>query len=175
MITTQLRRGTELGITGTPTFFINNKKIVGAQPAAIFQEVIDRELQGSPTSLDAYSANVRALATTSPPRFEIVPSPPDVSDATFDGDRAARVVIAEFSDFQCPFCRRWNEETLGALRPTFGKDVALAFLHFPIVQIHPNAGNASLAAICADKQGKFWDMHDLLFAHQAEWQSLGTN
>ena len=43
---------------------------------------------------------------------------------------------------------------------------------FPIVQIHPNAGNASLVAICAGEQGKFWPMHDLLFARQTEWANL---
>jgi protein-disulfide isomerase len=51
----------------------------------------------------------------------------------------------------------------------------MAFLHFPITQIHPNAGNASVAAICAGEQGKFWEMHDLLFARQQEWQNLPPN
>ena len=50
--------------------------------------------------------------------------------------------------------------------------MAIAFLHFPITQIHPNAGNASVAAICAGEQGKFWQMHDLLFARQTEWADL---
>ena len=63
-------------------------------------------------------------------------------------------------------------DRLKAVRAKLGNDVALAFLHFPIVQIHPNAGNASLVAICAGKQGKFWPMHDLLFARQTEWAAL---
>ena len=45
-------------------------------------------------------------------------------------------------------------------------------MNFPIVQIHPNAGNASLVAVCAGQQGKFWEMHDLLFAKQTEWAAL---
>jgi protein-disulfide isomerase len=81
-------------------------------------------------------------------------------------------MIAEFSDFQCPFCKRWTESSLGAVRKRLGDDVAIAFLHFPITQIHPNAGNASVVAICAGQQGKFWEMHDLLFARQAEWSNL---
>ena len=50
--------------------------------------------------------------------------------------------------------------------------MSIAFLHFPITQIHPNAGNASVAAICAAEQGKFWPMHDLLFATQQNWEKL---
>lgn len=168
----QLQQGVALGVQGTPTFFINNKKLVGAQPAAIFAEILAAELDGSPTTLEGYSAAVRALASTSPPRFEIAAARPDVSGAEVEGSRDARVFIAEFSDFQCPFCRRWTLDTLPALRGEVGKDVALAFLHFPITQIHPNAGNASVAGICAGEQGKFWAMHDLLFARQDEWAPL---
>ena len=174
-INRHLQRGAALNIDGTPTFVINNKKIVGAQPTAIFQEIIQAELKGSPTTLDGYSASVKALAATTPARFEILPAKIDLAEAHIEGSATARVVVAEFSDFQCPFCKRWTEETLKALRPTFGNDVALAFLHYPIVSIHPNAGNASLAALCASDQGKFWPMHDLLFAKQTEWQGLRAN
>ena len=175
LINAQLQRGTALGINGTPTFVINNKMIVGAQPSVIFDEVIDKELKGSPASLEGYSANVRALANSSPPRFVILPDKVDVSDAPIEGNRNARVMIAEFSDFQCPFCKRWTDENLARIRSKVGTDVALAFLHFPITQIHPNAGNASIAAICANEQGKFWPLHDLLFARQTEWENLPIN
>ncbi|MFQ5381006.1 MAG: DsbA family protein [Dehalococcoidia bacterium] len=174
LVTEQLRRGAALGVSGTPTFFVNNKRVVGAQPLAVFQEIIDLELADPPDSIDAYSESIKALAATSPPRFEIVNESPDVSDAEFEGSPEAPVIIAEFSDFQCPFCQRWTQDTLGALRTRLGEDVALAFLHFPIVQIHPNAGNASVAAYCAGRQGKFWEMHDILFRRQQEWQSLAN-
>jgi protein-disulfide isomerase len=94
----------------------------------------------------------------------------DVEGLDIEGEAGAQVVIAEFSDFQCPFCKRWFDETLPQLRERLGEDVALAFLHFPIVQLHPNAGNAGAAAVCAAEQGKFWEMHDLLFERQAEWE-----
>ena len=174
-INKHLQRGTALNVDGTPTFVINNKKIIGAQPTAIFQEVIAAELKGSPTSLDGYSPSVKALAATTPPRFEILPARVDISEAFIEGSPTAKVMIAEFSDFQCPFCKRWTEDTLKSLRPQLGADVAIAFLHFPIVQIHPNAGNASLASLCAGDQQKFWQMHDLLFAKQNEWQGLRAN
>jgi len=172
LINSHLQRGSALGVTGTPTFFINNKKLVGAQPTAVLNEIIDAELKGSPTTLDGYSEAVKQLAAMSPPAFQIMPEKPDVSDAPVEGNRNAKVMIAEFSDFQCPFCKRWNDSSLNDIRARLGNDIALAFLHFPIQQIHPNAANASLVAICAGDQGKFWEMHDLLFARQAEWSDL---
>lgn len=175
VINEHLARGSALGVTGTPTFFINNKMIVGAQPTAVFVEVIEKELSGSPTSVDEYSDLVKSLAQTTPPRFAIVDQPIDTTGAAIEGDPNAKVVIAEYSDFQCPFCQRWVQQTLGTVRAQLGEDVALAFLHFPITQIHPNAGYASFGAICAGEQDKFWEMHDILFARQQEWQSLPAN
>lgn len=170
VITTHYRRGLEFGISGTPTFFINNKKVVGAQPAAIFDEVIQAELREQPTSLDTYSDAVRRLAESG--RFAIVDRVPDVSDAYIEGNPDAKVVIAEFSDFQCPFCKQWVERYLPLLRQRLGNEVALAYLQFPIEQIHPNAPYAALASLCAGKQGKFWPMHDLLFHRQDDWARL---
>lgn len=167
-----IEAGNTLGVTGTPTFFINNKKLVGAQPYAVLKEIVDAELKGSPTSLDGYSNAVKQLAATTPPGFQIVTTKPDTTGAAFEGSPNAKVVIAEFSDFQCPFCKQWTDTTLKQLRAELGNQVSLAFLHFPIQSIHPNAGSASLVALCAQEQGKFWEMHDLLFAKQAEWAAL---
>ena len=165
--------GNTFGVTGTPTFFINNKRLVGSQPAAILDEIVKKELGANPpAAVTEYSAAVQALAASNPPNFSIVERGPDVRGAQFEGNPDAKVVIAEFSDFQCPFCKRWVESSLAGLRERLGDDVALAFVHFPITQIHPNAGNASVVAMCAGEQGQFWPMHDLLFARQAEWQDL---
>jgi protein-disulfide isomerase len=168
-----LQEGTSLGVSGTPTFFINNKKIVGAQPAAIFDEIIRLELEGSPTAVTEYSPNIQALAAANPPRFEIVTNQPDLNGAAIEGPENPRLIIAEYSDFQCPFCKNWVDQTLPGLRQNWmAQGVGIAFLHFPLTQIHPNAGNASVAAICAGEQDRFWEMHDLLFARQTEWQNL---
>ncbi len=175
LVNAQIQRGSGLGINGTPTFIINNKMVVGAQPAAVLDEIIAAELKGSPATLDGYSPAIQAMATSNPPNFKILEAKPDVSDAQIEGSPNAKVMIAEFSDFQCPFCKRWTDDYLGSLRPRLGNDIALAFLHFPIPQLHPNAGNASVAAVCAGEQGKFWEMHDLLFQHQTEWANLKTN
>lgn len=175
IINRHLQMGQQLGVTGTPTFFVNNKRIVGAQPPQILLEVIQKELDGSPTSIEEYSATIQQLAATDPPRFEIVSQVPNVEGASFEGNPDARVMIAEFSDFQCPFCQRWVQQSMGPLREVIGDDVALAFMHFPLTQIHPNAAYASFAAVCAGDQDHFWEMHDLLFALQQEWQSLPVN
>ena len=168
----QLQRGVDLGVRGTPTFFINNKRISGAQPAALFALLIAAELGGSPTSLDEYPEVIQQLAQSDPPSFEILPARPDASGVPIEGDPAAPVVILEFSDFECPFCQRWFAETLPDIRAQVGEDVAIAFLHFPLTQIHPNAVGAHAAAECAKEQGKFWEMHDLLFERQGEWAKL---
>jgi protein-disulfide isomerase len=174
LINRHLQRGSALGINGTPTFIINDKLLVGAQPTAVFEEIINAELKGSPTTIDGYSATIREMAATTPPRFQILPQKADVSEAFIQGSPNAKVMIAEYSDFQCPFCKSWTDSALRTIKPRLGNDIALAFLQFPIVNIHPNAGNASLASICAGDQGKFWEMHDILFARQQEWGSLRT-
>lgn len=173
VVNDQLRRGADLGVNGTPTFFINNKRLVGAQPNAVFAELIAAELAGSPTTLDGYSAAIQALAAVNPPRFEIMATTVDTTGAHFEGSPDATVVIVEFSDFQCPFCGRWTQQTLPFIREEIETgNVALAFMHMPLVQIHANAGRAHLAAECAGNQGQFVEMHDLLFARQADWSNL---
>ena len=171
-INAQLQRGAALGVNGTPTFFINNKMLVGSQPPEILDEIVKAELAGSPKTLDGYSANVKALAQSTPPNFQIVASRPDFSDGQIEGNPNAKAVIVEFSDFQCPFCKRWTDQNITRVRGELGDQVAFVFLHFPITQIHPNAGNAALASQCAAEQGKFWPMHDLLFSRQNEWAGL---
>lgn len=168
----QLQRGVDLGVNGTPTFFVNNKLVSGAQPAALFEALIAMELAGSPASLDEYPEAIRELAERDPPGFAILPERPDPGGAAIEGNPRAPVVIVEFSDFQCPFCRHWYDETLPALRDQLGDDVSIAFLHFPLTSIHPNAAAAHAAAECAGDQGKFWEMHDLLFELQDEWSGL---
>jgi protein-disulfide isomerase len=172
ILNNQIKEGAKLGVSGTPTFFVNNKMIVGAQPFSVLKEVIDDELKGSPTTIDGYSDTIKALANQNPPYFKIVDAKPDITGAQIEGGKDAKVMVVEFTDFQCPFCERWYQEDLPQLRKMLGNDVALAFMNFPIPQIHPNAGPAAIAAQCAANQGKFWPMHDLLFANQAVWEGL---
>ena len=80
------------------------------------------------------------------------------------GPRHAPVTIYEFSDFECPFCSRVSPQ-LGALRDEFGDKVRLVFGQYPL-PMHPNARLAAEAALAAHDQGKFWEMHDVLFLNQ---------
>ena len=93
--------------------------------------------------------------------------------ARIQGSPTAKVWVIEVSDFQCPFCRQWHEETYQKLRDEFVKTgkVRLAYVNFPLAQ-HTYALPAAEGAMCAGVQGKFWEMHDALFANQAKWEIL---
>ncbi len=95
-------------------------------------------------------------------------------DSPMKGNQKAPVTIVEFSDFQCPFCESFFSQTLPQLEQSYiesGK-VRLVYRDFPLPSIHPNAVAASLAAQCANEQGKFWQYHDMLFSDQPQWAGL---
>lgn len=86
------------------------------------------------------------------------------------GSDTAPVEIVEFSDFECPFCARFAALTIPDVknRLVATGQVRLRFVHFPL-DIHAKGPHAHLAAACANEQGRFWEMHDLLFDNQDEW------
>ena len=81
------------------------------------------------------------------------------------GNVDAPVTLVEYGDFECPHCGR-AEPDLRALPGAFGDDLAFVFRHLPLPDVHPRAQLAAEAAEAAGAQGRFWDMHDLLFSHQ---------
>jgi protein-disulfide isomerase len=81
------------------------------------------------------------------------------------GKPDAPITIVEFGDFQCPYCRE-AEASLQTVIDKYPNDVRLVFRHMPLADLHPNAVEAARAAICADRQGKFWQMHDAMFKDQ---------
>jgi protein-disulfide isomerase len=88
------------------------------------------------------------------------------------GGERARVTIVEFGDFQCPYCRQ-AEDTVRSIIAKYPNDVRLVFRELPLASIHPNAYAAARAAVCADRQGKFWPMHDALYADQSALSDAG--
>jgi len=82
------------------------------------------------------------------------------------GPDNAAVTIVEFSDFQCPFCARL-EPVLAQIEKAYPTQVRLIYRNMPLTSLHPDAGNAARAAVCANRQSKFWEMHDVMFAEQS--------
>jgi protein-disulfide isomerase len=91
------------------------------------------------------------------------------------GSADAPVQVMEFGDFECPSCAVWSAVTEPDVRERLVKPgtVAFRFYDFPL-PMHRNTWSASLAAACASDQGKFWEMHDAIFANQNEWNSEAT-
>ena len=110
----------------------------------------------------APAASVPAGTTT--PIGSVMP----LERARINGAADAGVVVVEFSDFQCPFCARHATGTYRDIVRTYvdtGR-IRYAFVDFPIESLHPNAFRQHIAAACAADQGRFWKMHDRLFADQ---------
>jgi len=124
----------------------------------------------------------RAAPAPQPAQQTAQPSTPQIFKVSIDDDPVkgnpdAPVTVVEYSDFQCPFCSRFFQQTLPLLEENYidtGK-VKLVYKDLPLDSLHPNARATHIAAECADEQEKFWEYHDVLFESQAEWQSLASS
>lgn len=92
----------------------------------------------------------------------------DVPSAGFPslGPQDAPIVIVEFSDFQCPFCKRFHDETLQPLLAAYPGKIRFIYRHLPLTSIHTEAFPSAEASMCADEQGAFWQYHDKIFENQ---------
>ncbi|HEX8523562.1 MAG TPA: thioredoxin domain-containing protein [Tepidisphaeraceae bacterium] len=81
------------------------------------------------------------------------------------GNPEAPLTLLEYGDYECPYCGR-AFPIVRKLQQELGDRLRLVFRHFPLNTIHPNASIAAQAAECAAAQGKFWEMHDILYEHQ---------
>lgn len=99
------------------------------------------------------------------PRQQVDISPDDPTQGSPD----APVTLVEYSDFQCPFCAQ-VVPTLKRVQQTYGDKVRIVWKNFPLTAIHPQAFGAAQAGRCAQEQGMFWELHDVLFANQQALQ-----
>ena len=102
-----------------------------------------------------------AVPTAQVTRYDV---PTDGFPSTGPAD--APIVIVEFSDFQCPFCKRFYDETYRKLIDAYPNKIRFVFRHLPLTSIHPEAFPAAEASMCANEQNAFWDYHDKIFENQ---------
>jgi protein-disulfide isomerase len=180
------RLANAVGAQATPTFFINGTKLTGARPFESFVAAIDQELAAGTDRGPAW-LRARVLANNpdlhhylfegkepleTAPLAALTPAPPDLTlrrvpvspEDPQRGPSDALVTLVVFSDFQCPYCARLAP-TLGELLAKYGADLRVVFKHRPL-PFHKEATPAARMAICAARSGKFWELHDLLFANQ---------
>ena len=90
------------------------------------------------------------------------------------GNAESSVVLVEYGDFQCPACAS-AAGAVGSLKQEYKDDIAFVYRHFPLTSIHPNALATATVSEAAANQGKFWEMHDLLFERQSQWESVDAS
>lgn len=150
-VSDEQKEGAALGVSGTPSFLINGVLVVGAQPQSSFESIIDAELK------DGTGDKAAAALGESGKREKV-----KLADSYLIGEKNAQIKMVEFTDFECPFCER-AFPTVNAVMEKYQGKISLEYKSFPL-SFHPNAQKAAEAALCAGEQGKFWEMHDSLFA-----------
>jgi protein-disulfide isomerase len=145
----------------------------------LFATACSRQAQAT-TRANADGGSTPATPAASVAAASVAAAPgshaPDTMSAKLDqsrilGESTAHVWFIMISDFQCPYCKQFHDESFEALRKDYvatGK-VRMAYINFPL-PIHQNAWPAAEAAMCAGAQGKFWPMHDVLFSSQSVWE-----
>jgi len=146
-----------LGVTSTPTFFVNGRRLVGPQGYASLGAVIESLLAGIPPD-----KRVQTEIVAAGPAQQI-----DLARAPTRGPATAPISLVEFSDFECPYCAM-TAPVVRQLLLAYPSQLRFAFKHYPL-PMHKESLLAHEAAAAAADQGKFWEMHDLLFATQAKW------
>jgi len=164
------RRG-EITDADIQRVYDDNKDRVGASTMSDLRASIitfitrNRDAQNLAVLVEELKAAGPAVSVSlDPPRYEVAIADHDATRGPAD----APITIVEFSEFQCPFCARVNP-TLSALEKKYAGKIRLVFKDFPLPN-HAQAPKAAEAAHCANEQGKFWELHDRLFANQQQLQ-----
>lgn len=160
LVQQDVEEANQKGVQGTPTVFVNDQVIGGAYPYEHFVKVVEGIL--NPGKAPA--------APSGPAPLPAAPAPPAV--VQFDdlegkpslGSPKAPVTLVEFSDFQCPFCKRVGP-TLKQLMKNYPGKVRRVWRHYPL-SFHIGSDRIHEASQCAQEQGKFWEYHDKIFETQ---------
>ena len=105
-----------------------------------------------------------AAAPTEQPQYRRYEIPTDGYPSLGPDD--AEIVIVEFSDYQCPYCRRFHDETYQALLDAYPGQIRFVYRNLPLTSIHPSAMPAAIASMCANDQNAYWDFHEKLFSSE---------
>lgn len=182
-IEAQQRQAVSRGARGTPGFFINGRKMSGAQPYERFETAVKEALGRALVDLHyggkregiydrLIAAGAREEVRAEAPRRRPPPEPEGPVEiraregAMALGAETPQVTIVAFSDFQCPFCVR-GAQVMEQVLKAYPDQVQLVFRHLPL-SFHVHADLAARAAEAAGVQGLFWPMHDLLFEHSRQ-------
>ena len=115
---------------------------------------------------------VEAQVATQEPQYVRYDVPSEGAYAL--GPEDAPITLIEFSDFQCPFCRRWHEEVYESLLAAYPGKIRIVYRNLPLTSIHPDAFSAAEAAMCAGEQDAFWPYHEKLFSSETLGSEIYT-
>ncbi|MBV8761017.1 MAG: thioredoxin domain-containing protein [Deltaproteobacteria bacterium] len=176
-VVADVRDAVTLGVTGTPTFFVNGRPVHGNQPLKVFIDTVGDELARADKMAATHPADLYEALVADGKLAADAPTDANNDQPELDPNMAYRVglglpghaigradalvTIVEFSDFQCPFCAR-EAPVLAHVRQKYGDAVRIVYRHMPV---HRDAVLAAEAAVAAAEQGKFWAFHDQVFAH----------
>ncbi|CAN5664410.1 hypothetical protein BH09MYX1_BH09MYX1_57380 [soil metagenome] len=166
--------GEALGVNGTPTFFVNGSPLMGAYSYEKFKEIIDTSIVAAKEALAKGTDRDKLYRTLAAVNFKNTGDDDDdvvaatvwkalVGTSPARGPATAPVTIVEFSDFECPYCKKL-EPTLKALQVKYGADLRIVWKNFPL-DFHPRAIPAAMLALEARAEkgdAAFWDAHDRL-------------
>ncbi|MEN8160537.1 MAG: thioredoxin domain-containing protein [Myxococcota bacterium] len=174
LLETEARKRMEVPDDEVERFYEEHKKSFGERPIDEVKTQVREHLERrrAPEAAREYVDTLREAAQVT--MLLERPRTPVEAIGPARGPADAPVTIVEFSDYQCPFCRR-AEPTLEQVLERYEGKIRFVFRHFPLDRIHPQARGASEAAACADKQGKFWEYHAALFAENAQLDRPGLD
>lgn len=145
---------------------LENNNLVNSKLEAEVLQIIRNHPEIVKEALEAYQQQQKQQQAQQLIKQEIKENPSSViGESPVTGATEQKIVLIEFSDFQCPFCAK-ADKTLKQFMAKHQDEVTLVYKHFPLTKIHPEAIPAAKAAWAASKQGKFWQYQDALFAKQ---------